>query len=153
MANRYSVGGRSAATAATADHVAAALWNPHGSLSLYVHEVMIFKTVATVDNHGLIRTSTRGTAGSTVTPDADNAYNRRATPPSGALLDLAAYSAQPTLQGPYMARSNLAAAIGAGFILVFGDQGIEVPFGTGLAIVTPPAVILQPSDFTFVWTE
>lgn len=147
----HRVGGRSAATAATADHAAAAIWNPHASISLFVKEIAVVKTVATADNHGLIRTTTRGTAGSTVTPDADNDDNRRGTNGPGALLDLAAFTVQPTLQTPYLARSNLAAAIGAGFIWVFDESGIEVPAGTGLAIVTPPAVILQPSDITVVF--
>lgn len=152
-ANRYAVGGRTTATAATADNVAAALWNPSGSKSIEVVEVHLTKITATADNHSLIRTSTRGTQSTTVTPDADNAYNRQVTPASGAVLDVA-YSAQPTVQGPALARQNLPAAVGAGFMWVF-DRPIIVPAGTGLAIAVPTglSVAIVASDVTFVWDE
>lgn len=149
---RYAVGGRSAATAATADTVAASLWNPHASVRLRVFEIWICKTVATIDNHGIRRTTTRGTAGSTVTPVIANNFQRSVAPVSGALLDLALFSAQPTLDGVNIGRWNLPAAIGAGVIWTFPEP-VEVGPGAGLAIVTPPAVILQPSDITYVWEE
>jgi len=150
---RYAVGGRSAATAATANHAAAALWNPSATKAIKVREIWVFKTVATADNHALQRITARGTAGSTVTPDSSTCMDYpRIAPQSGALLDLAAYTTQPTLTGVILARANLPAAIGSGFIWVFAEP-IVVPPGEGLAIITPVAVILQPSDFTFVWDE
>lgn len=156
IANRYSVGGRmNAATAATADHVAVNLWNPSGSKSLWVVSVEFFNTTATAMPAQLIRTSTAGTTpGSTVTPDADNAYNRQVTPASGALAYTAAFSgAQPTVQGPPIKRTNLAAAIGTGMIWAFYDTPIEVPAGTGLALSTPAATAFQVCDFAFEWDE
>ena len=117
MGNRYYVAGRTAATAATIDNVGAELWNPHGTKSVYVNEVWWFQTTAAVGNQGLVRTSAKGTSTLTVTPDADNATDRRAVPPSGATLELT-FSAQPTLATPYLARTNTAAAIGLGFIWV-----------------------------------
>jgi hypothetical protein len=152
MGNAYYVAGRSAATAATANHCGANLWNPHGTKSLYVSEVWWFQTTAAVGNQGLVRTSTIGTPGSTITPDADNATDRRAVPPSACTLGLGTFSVQPTLQTPYLAQGNTAAAIGAGFIWVF-PMPIEVPAGTGLAIATPVAVVLAASDVTFRWEE
>lgn len=150
---RYSVGGRSANTAATADHIAAALWNASSTKPILVREIWCFKTVATADNHALSRITARGTPGSTVTPDADNCWDHNKTAPqSGALLDLAAYSAQPTLAAPYLCRGNLPAAIGSGFIWVFNEPLVVIA-GNGIAIGTPPATILQASDFTFVWDE
>jgi len=152
--SRYAVAGRSAATAATADQSGAVLWNPHSTKIIEVTEIWWFKTVATADNPAVIRTSTRGTTpGSTVTPDADNAFDRSATPQSGALLDLAAWATYPTVQGPYMHRENLPAAIGSGIVWAFPDDPIEIPPGTGLAVATPVATILQPGDVTFVWDE
>lgn len=153
MSLRYSVGGRSANTAATANHVAAALWNPSTAFNIYVREIWVTKTVATADHHQLNYITTRGTAGSTVTPDTDNDYTRQAAPPSGALLDLAAYSVQPTLQTPALARRNLPATIGSFLVFDFRDVPIVVRPGQGLAIGTPVATILQASDFTFVWDE
>lgn len=152
--SRYRVAGRTADTAATADHVAAALWNPSSVKGIYVEEVHWALVGATASNPGLIRTSTRGTTpGSTVTPDIDNDDAGALAPVSGALLDLAAWTTQPTVQGPYMMRTNIAAAAGAGFIWVFRDPGIFVKAGSGLAIATPVAVILQDSDVSFVWSE
>lgn len=150
----FSVAGRSAATTATANHCGGALWNPSATKSIFVTQLSGSKTVATVDNIGLVRISARGTAGSTVTPVAQNDYSFDAVPPSGALLDLGAYTAQPTIvaAGAYIWKWNTPAAIGSGFILPF-PKPLEIPAGAGLAIVTPPAVILQPYDYTFWWEE
>lgn len=155
MAQRpFSVGGRSAATAATANHAGAQLWNASTSKSVFVTQIAWSKTVATADNLGIVRSSARGTAGSTVTPAQQNDYAYDAAPQSGVLLDLAAFSVQPTLisSTAYMFRWHLPAAVGAGFILPLPGP-IEVPAGTGLVLVTPPAVILQPADVSFFWTE
>lgn len=155
MAQRgFSVGGRTAATVATANHAGAQLWNASTTKSIFVTQISWSKTVATADNVGIVRSSARGTAGSTVTPAQQNDFAYDAAPPSGALLDLAAFSVQPTLisSTAYMFRWHLPAAVGAGFILPL-PQPIEVPQSTGLVIVTPPATILQPADVAFFWTE
>lgn len=151
----FAVGGRSANTAATADHVAALLWNPDSVRSLWVEEIHIQKsTTATADSHGVVRTSTAGaTPTTTVTPDLDNDFEREITPDTGALLYLATFGTQPTLATPYMYRGNLPAAIGGAAQYVFPGNGIKVPPGTGLAVATPVAVILMASDFTFVFHE
>ena len=154
MANRYAVASDALATAATGDHVGALLWNPHGTKSIYVREVHVFSTAATQQHPALIRTSTAGTTPtSTVTPDLDNAFDRRATPPSGALLYGATWAAQPTVQGPYLARTTLPAAIGAAVMWSFLDQPVEVPAGTGLAVATPIATALQANRYTYIWDE
>lgn len=151
----FSCAGRFVATAATVDNVGAALWNPHTTKRIWVTEIDLASTVATISNPGVVRTSTRGTQTLSITPDIDNCWERDIAPVSGALLDLT-YSAQPTVQGPYFFRWNLAAAIGAGFMDPFVSPeapGICVPPGTGLAVATPVAVILQPADITFTWIE
>lgn len=149
--NSYAVSGRCVATAATADNVGAALWNPSSTRALWVTAIMWAQTVATVSNPGIVRTTTRGTQTLTFTPDIDNDVLRDLTPATVAVLD-ATYSAQPTVAGPYLMRTNLPAAIGSGFILPF-PRPIKVPPGTGLGIATPVAVILQPADVTFFWDE
>lgn len=153
MPLRYRVAGRTAATAATADNVGGALWNPHATKDITVYEVHWFKTVATTDHLALIRTTTRGTASATETPDIDNDDLNLLAPISGALLDRT-YSAQPTVSGPAMQRINLPPAIGAGMIWVF-EKGIRVPPGEGLACAVPTGIstILQPADMTVVWDE
>lgn len=147
-------GGRTTATAATANHAGAALWNASAVKSLFVTQLAWAKTVATVDNVGLVRISARGTPAATITPGTQNDVDADGAPPSGALLDLGAYSVQPTLVSAttYMMRWNLPATIGSGFIMPVPDM-IEVPAGQGLLLLTPPAVILQPGDVTFWWRE
>jgi hypothetical protein len=147
--SRVEVGGRSAATAATAGHAAVQLWNASATRRIEVEEIHIALTTAGVANLALRRSTVRGTAGSTVTPDLDNSYQRDSAPPSGMLLDLAAFTVQPTLDASDIRRWNLPGAIGAGLIWVFSVP-IIVPPGTGLVICTPTAVIFPASDFTFV---
>ena len=151
---RYSVGGRSVATAATGDNVGAALWNPHATKPIWVRKIEWFKTVGTADNPSLVRISTRGTASLTVTPTATNDWQSASVAPvSGMLLDLT-YSAQPTVAGVYLIRNNLIATVGAGLVWDLDkDGGIRVGPGTGLAVATPVAVILQPADVTFYVKE
>jgi hypothetical protein len=97
---RYSVGGRSAATTAAINVAAAQLWNPHTTKSIKVGEIWVRKSVATADNHILYPTVLRGVPGSTITPDVDNHFQRQYAPGSGALLDLGAFTTQPTIQIP-----------------------------------------------------
>src|SRR5687767_11340936 len=116
----FRVAGRSAATAATANHVAACLWNPSATLTIFVTEVHVCLTAATAANLSLRKTSTRGTppAGSVVAT-IDNSHDSSAAPASGAVLDLAAFTAQPTLVGVPIERWALPAAIGAAGMFVF----------------------------------
>jgi hypothetical protein len=133
--------------------VAAALWNPSSTQYIHLREIWLFKTTATVDNHAPYRITTRGTPGSTVTPNANNCHGQtKVAPASGALLDLAAYSVQPTIGTPALVRANLPAAIGSGSIWIFNEPYVIAP-GEGVAIATPVAVILQASDISFFWDE
>lgn len=150
----FAIAGRSLATAATANHVAAQLWNPDGTRSLWVVEIHVQKTAATIDHHAIQRSSARGaTPTATATPDLDNDFEREITPDTGAVLELATFGTQPTLAGPDMYKGILPAAVAGAVQYVFPGNGIKVPFGTGLCVFTPVATILQPSDFTFVFHE
>lgn len=154
--NVYYVRGFTAATAATANHVIAELWNP-GTVAgrrIEVYEVAVFKAGAGVANDSIYleRTTARGTAGSTVTPDADNAGQADSTPPSGALLDLAAFTVQPTLATPGMYGWVAPAVAGAGIILPL-PRGVVIPAGTGLAVVQRAATAWPTSEVTFVFED
>lgn len=149
---RYSVAGRSASTAATIDHAGAALWNPASAQRLRVLVVEFALPGGGAHEIALVRITTRGTPGSTVTPDLDNDYARVLTPSSGAVLDLAAYSVQPTVAGPYMHRFNNSNVAGGAISWVF-KHPIIVPGGTGLAIVTTAALLIPASDITYTWNE
>jgi len=151
MPQRYSVCGRCSTTVATADVPAATLWNPSSIKTIYVREVSTF-TLGVAWNSELIRTSTRGTPGTTVTPDIDNDRDRLLAPPSGALLDLCSYAVNPTVQGPAMARMTIVGVAGSGYSLSFNPP-IAVPAGTGLAIANALAASCGVMDVTFVWEE
>jgi hypothetical protein len=153
----YRVGGRSAATAATANHCAAQLWNPSTTVPLWIREIHVASTTAGVSNLAVNRSTARGaTPATTVTPDIDNDVEKALAAPSVAVLELALFTTQPTIAAPDMERWNLPAVIGAGVMWIFGGRGdgaIKVGPGLGICVNTPVAVILPASDFTFVWEE
>lgn len=150
VALRYNyIGGRSANTAATANHAAATLWNA-GTIPIWVTALLCTKTVATADNHALRRATARGTAGSTVTAGTPNEVRQQTA--SAVVLDLAAYSVQPTLATGELKRDNLPGTVGASFYWVF-SEAIRVDPSAGLSLVTPVATILQASDISFEWYE
>lgn len=150
----FAISDRTAATAATANHAGAQLWNASANRSLFVTQISWAKTVGTVDGLGLVKSSARGTPGTSLTAVAQNDVDGDAAPPSGAILDKAAFTVQPTLVSgtAYGFRWNLPATIGSGFILPLPDP-IRVAPGTGLVIVTLGNVILQPADVAFFWRE
>jgi hypothetical protein len=148
----YRASGRSTATDGTINYAYGALWNASTTKSIYVFEIKIIKTVGTADNHGLATITARGTPAATVTPGVSHHDDVLTAPESGALLDLGTYSAQPTIGVQGLDRTNLPAVVGAGWIWTF-PKGRRIKPGTGLAIVSPVAVIGQPTDITFVWSE
>jgi len=150
----YSVRGRSAATAATANHAIAQLWNPHGTHRIQVVQIAIFCVTDPATLSWRVRRSTaRGTAGSTVTPDIDNHFEQAIAPASGALLDLAAFGTQPTLDaselGPGVA---VGTDPGAGICYAVPCNFI-IPPGTGIALVKVDAVAFPASEVFFAWLE
>ena len=155
MPNRYGASGDSTATAASADEVAANLWNPSSTKSIYVREVHCFSQTATACIPGLARTTSAGTTpAATVTPDVDSAFDHRIAPASGVLLYMGTYaSTEPVVSTPYLTRAHLPAAVGAGMMWSFLDEPIEVLPGKGLAVATPVATILQACRITFFWDE
>lgn len=149
----FSVNGLTVATAATDAHAICAIWNPDSLKRIWVHEVSIFAAAAPGAGAGfeIRRTTTRGTAGSTVTPDADNAHEDGDVPASGFLLDLAAYSAQPTTQTPALMGFVFAAVAASGIVMPL--RRIVVPPGTGLALVNRAAIAVPASEVGFVVEE
>lgn len=147
--------GRTAATAATADHAICALWNPSSAYRLTVWEFRYVAASAPGAGSGFYtrRISARGTAGSTQTPVIGNDLEYALAPASGALLDLAAYTGQPTLvTSPGLDGWVMAAVAAAGVILPY-PRGIVIPPGTGLAICNNAAIAVPAGDVTFTWSE
>lgn len=150
---RYGVTGKTAATAATIDHALAQLWNPSTNRRLQIKEIHVVKQAAGAADEPVIRRSTaRGTPGSTITPTIVNDFERTVAPPTGALLDMAAFSAQPTLEALSPASFVLPASIGSGYVWVFPEP-IYVPVGNGLVITNGVALAFPVSRVTFVWDE
>lgn len=151
MPQPYFVSGRTAATAATAGHAAAQLWNPHATVRVTVWEIWIGANAAPAASCAVHvrRSTTRGTGASTVTPAIQNDGARGGAPPSGFVVDLAAFSVQPTLEAIALAGWTLGAVAGSGIIMPF-PRGIEVPPGAGLVLVCGNAVAIPASDITFV---
>lgn len=151
----YTVRGRNAATAATANHTIAQLWNPHATQRIKVIQVILFKTaVGTAgDAFRLRRSTARGTAGSTVTPDINNHSEVGIAPPSGALLDLAAFSVQPTLAAAELPPDWVAAAFAAAGVIYAVPGGIVIPASQGLALVQVAATAWPISGIGYTWLE
>ena len=149
----FSVGGLTVATAATDAHAICAIWNPDGAKRIWLHEVSVFAAAAPGAGSGfeIRRITARGTAGSTVTPDADNAHEDGDVPASGFLLDLATYSGQPTTATPAMQGFVFAAVAASGVILPL--RRIAIPPGTGIALVNRAAIIVPACEVGFVVEE
>ena len=152
----YLVRGRNAATAATADHAIWQVWNPHATQRLKVIQWSMFaqsEAPAAGWSGRLRRTSARGTAGSTVTPTLEHHSTRGVAPPSGFLLDLAAFTTQPTLvAGEIGLGFTFSAVQGSGLVYPI-PGGLEVPPGTGLTFIQVPATASVQFEVSVVVLE
>jgi hypothetical protein len=151
----YYVSGLTGATAATDAHVICALWNPHADRVIEIRRLSINAITAPGAGAGfnIRRMTTRGTPGSTVTPGAPQHHRGVSAPASGFLLDLATYSAQPTLvAGDIGDGWSLAAAAASGLILPYPD-GLEVRPGQGVALVNRAAIIVPACEVSFTVVE
>lgn len=149
MLTRYSVGGRGAAPSAGSDPHAV-LWNASTTKQIYVLELGVENfTVTTAATIAIQRTSTKGTPGSTVTPDIDNDRDAAVAPVSSVVLDLADFTVVPTFQGPRMSRWVVPSDGGA-LGIVFSIP-IAVPQSTGLMVEVVSG--LAAIETTWTWEE
>jgi len=154
----YSLRGRNAATAATADHAIWTLWNPHATQVVKLIAFSMFAqsgTPASGFSCRLRRITARGTPGSTVTPGIANHSTRGVAPPSGVLLDLASFTVQPTLEPGSVDMGigyTFAPANGSGLIYPI-PGGIEIPGGAGLAMLQLPAAASVAFEISATWLE
>jgi hypothetical protein len=145
--NKSYIGGRTAASGATARNVSCQLWNPHASARIQIFEIWYVVTAATAAAIAIARTTARGTASTSVTAVANHSIANDTAAPSGFTIDLA-FSAQPTVSAANNAVWTIPATIGSGIILSFPDP-FDLPNGTGLAVITSQAVALPVSDVTY----
>jgi hypothetical protein len=157
----YSVRGLAAATTAAANQSVITLWNPSSTALLEILELGVTPNTQTgggPSSRLMIRhVSTRGTAGSTVTPDADNAWDAATAPASGALVDLSNYSVQPTFL-PQMLVASFSGVAGSGgwqyvFVPPYPDYPLVVPPGKGITAMTASAVGWPESEVYVAWEE
>lgn len=152
----FLVGARSAATDAAANNFLCNLWNPSGTRSLWVEEFSYCSAggnPAALDPLRLCRTGTSGTAGSTVTPDLDNEFERANSPSTGVVLHLANFSVEPTIASPPLYRLALAITGNPSTVTWVFPKGIRVPPGSGLGLATTGAVVAVAGDVTFRFYE
>ncbi len=154
----YSVRGFSPSFSGNTDDGFAHLWNPDTAQRLRVIEFGYHNASAgtSTQRFRLFRTTGRGTPGSTVTPDADNAWDVNDSPPSGALLDLAVFTIQPTkadpgLQGIHHSTGGTGTP-GTGFVYR-PDRPLWVPPGTGLLLAYGSIDFWPSCEVYVVWYE
>lgn len=141
MSERFGVAG-SAGSPSVAGEPFGALWNPSSTITLAVLATELLSGAAANINAELHRITARGTPASTVTPDADNHFDRLIAPTSGALLDLADYSANATIDASVIRRARTPAVIGSGLMAAWPEnRPLLIPPGTGLAWIDQTGVI------------
>jgi hypothetical protein len=152
----YSVRGVGV-SGAGAGSVAFGLWNPHSTQIIKLKRIVL--SVQAGASSGTIaifqRSSTRGTPASTVTPDISTDGKRGAGPPSGALLDLGAFTVQPTLDTDELfSFVQLGGTSGgdADFTQYdFQGEGFYIPPATGLCLARS---FNNPTyEVTLTWSE
>jgi hypothetical protein len=142
------------ATAATIDHAIVGLWNPSTTRTALLKDLScVFQAAAPAAGAGFVtrRCTARGTPASTITPTAEHHHRREAAPDSGFLVDLGAYSVQPTLAAGELDPQWAFSAVQASGLmrLVAAGVGLEIPPGTGLVFVNMAAVIFAASQWGF----
>jgi hypothetical protein len=149
----YSVYGQTGTLAGTANHVISQIWNPHATQRIKVVSFVIAKRGTGGADIAMRRTSARGaTPNNTKTPGISNHHNRGVAPPSGALVDYGSFGTQPTLVGVDLGiRWESIALIGWNMIYVI-PGGIEVPPGSGLALIQKTASGYS-ANVTWTWME
>lgn len=144
----YALGVQGTATTATLNVCCGALWNPHATKSITLVLLSLSK-IQGASNLYWCRTTTRGTPGSTVTPDIDNDLDRLLAPVSGVVFDTG-HSVQPTRDASELWRN--ASSNNPGTTDEMWADGFRIPAGTGLGYFTSTATIAE-FIFSFVWDE
>ena len=138
----YHVSFATVATAATDAHCIFEIWNPHATKRIKLLEIGVVAFAAPGAGAGFVirRSTARGTAGSTVTPTIEHDTERGVAPPSGFLVDISAFSAQPTLAAGELGPGWVLPAVTASGIIIPIPRGITVIPGQGLCIVNRAAI-------------
>ena len=114
-----------------------------------LREIGVSNTSSTAVDVKLVRLTTAGTQGAGLTEakyDPDSA--------AASCTAFNTHSGNPTLGDDLGYRASLGAAVGAGVIWTFGDQGIRIPVGTanGVGVIVENGTG-QPCQIDVVWDE
>ena len=142
---RCSVGGRTSAVPTAAR--GPGLWAIATSGQLVVREIQAFNTTTTACAVSIGVATAAGTVGAALTEVCES-------DPTHAILGVGfnTHTVDATLTNTRWA--SLGAAIGAGIVWVFGDNGLIIPEGTANGVViTCHTGTGQHLDFSFVWDE
>lgn len=145
---RFGVSDRMTA-APTAVLPGASLYAPAGS-GLRVREIGVFNSTATACVVSVRRLSTAATQGAALT---EFEYDEGGSPVLGTAF--AAHTAgTPTIVAGPVRYGAIGAAIGAGYVWTFGENGLIIPLGTGNGIgFLCPTGTGQILDFYIDWDE
>jgi hypothetical protein len=94
-----------------------------------LREVGLFNTTTTAVDVKLVRLTSAGTQGASIT---EAEHDPDGAPPL--CIAYTTHSVAPSLGDDLGYRASLAGAVGSGIIWTFGDQGIRAPVGTGNGI-------------------
>lgn len=144
---RYTAGGRTTGAGSTT----LPLFSIYAAASFAgrIREIGIFNTTTSAFAAMLRRLSTAGTQGASLTKQS---YNGSIGSPQCDVRDT--HTVAPTLVDGVLRQASFGAAIGAGVIWTFGDDGLVLPTGTGngigLLVATGTGQIV---DFYIDWDE
>lgn len=143
---RYSAGAKTTAGSTTLPIIS--LYSG-AAVGPKIREIGVFNTTSTAVDVKLVRLTSAGTQGAGLTEanhDPDTA--------TAACSAFNTHSANPSLGNDMGYRASLGAAVGAGVIWTFGDQGIRVPVGTsnGLGVIVENGTG-QACQAYIVWDE
>lgn len=119
------------------------------SRRLLLREVHVFNTTTTAVVVALTRFTTAGTPGAGVAVQEEDGES-----PAPVGTPFQAHSSTPPTLGDEIRRTDIGAAIGAGAIWTFDQDGLRIPPGTanGVGLYVPTGTA-QICDFVFVWDE
>lgn len=143
---RYSAGAKTTAGSTTLPIISI---YSSASVGGKIREIGVFNTTSTSVDIKLVRVTTTGTQGAGLT-------EAKYDPDSGTAQCgvFNTHSGNPTLGDDLGYRASLGAAVGAGVIWTFGDQGIRTPTGTanGVGVIVENGTG-QPCQAYIVWDE
>lgn len=153
----YTVNGLTGATLATDAHCIMEVWNPSSTRIIRLRELSVIAVAAPGAGAGFVtrRSTAKGTAGATVTPTIEHHGDRINAPDSAFTIEMAAFSAQPTLAAGELGPAWVFAATAASGILVpvLISIGLRVPPGQGVCLVNRAAIIFPAAEWTVIVEE